>query len=95
MVPFSTGPDVRVSIAHKAQAGSVHSMRIMVNGAAVSSSPDPVVALAGGFFMDVLDLQAGNTIAVQPTAAFTTPADGAGVFNTYLIIESVGLQAAP
>jgi hypothetical protein len=87
----------RVTVAFKANTtvGST-SARIMKNGSVVASSGiSPNAANTGVMFSDVLELVAGDTIAVQPSAAFTSQNDGAGVENTYLIIESVGLNAAP
>lgn len=80
----------RVGVATKAQGATVRTLKIYKNGVAVSADSG-----AGGYFEDVLDLVAGDTISTQPSAAFTTPLDGAGVVNTYLLVESVGLAGQP
>jgi microcystin-dependent protein len=68
-------------------------LMIYKNGAQFAISPDSVNdAYAGGLIVDVLDLVAGDTIAVRPSASITTNADTGE--NTYLIIESVGLEAS-
>jgi microcystin-dependent protein len=87
----------RIKVAWKANAtAAARSIRILKNGSAIAQGPlEANAASAGGFFEDVLDLVPGDTISVQPTVLYTTMADGAGIENNYLIIESVGLAGLP
>lgn len=87
----------RIAVGWKANAtAAARSVRILKNGAAIAHGPiEANAASAGGFYADVFDLLPGDTISVQPTVAYTTMQDGAGVENNYLIIETVGLAGTP
>lgn len=88
----------RITVMVKGDGGAViKSLKLMKNGAAVAWGADsPTSAFSGSALVDVLDLVAGDTIAIRPVFTFTScGSDGAGVENTYLIIETVGLAGAP
>lgn len=87
----------RIVVTWKANAtAAARSIKIMKNGVAVAIGPIEVnAASAGGSFEDILDLVPGDTISVQPTVLYTTMADGAGVENNYLTINTVGLDGPP
>ena len=83
----------RITISWRANSTAAsRAMTIAKNGTVVAKSPSHAsTPNAGDTFVEVLDLLPGDTIAARPDTAFTTNADGAGIENTYMIVESVGL----